>query len=96
MNGEDLFKMLTIYKYEIPAMHSFTLKIHRYFAVYHIGVQDGKPYMWALVDTNEPIIEEEFILVGTGFEVPDNVYRCGTFILESDDFVGHVFRKMEL
>lgn len=54
--------------------------------------QDGWPHVWAIVDDKkvEPI---EIIAWGTGWEVPDELMKCGYLGTESDEwgYVWHYF-----
>ncbi len=65
----------------------------RYADVIDISVQKGQPYMWALVDTDEPIVFRKFKLRGTGHDCEGfrDYNHVKSFMLNDDAFVGHVF-----
>lgn len=68
--------MSTIYKYEILPWSPITIPVgHRFLSV---GMQDGKPYVWALVDLSRPVVGVQLVMVGTGHNVDEG--RVGRFI----------------
>jgi len=56
-----------------------------------VGVQDGEPMVWALVETDNPPETIDLTIVGTGHALPAQAGRyVGTFQLP-EDMVFHVF-----
>lgn len=44
----------------------------------HVGMQDGWLCLWAEVDTDVPTSEREFVMVGTGYTVPESTSYVGS------------------
>lgn len=72
--------MKTIHKYPLQDFHALNIRDSngRMAVSMPIGavilalqIQDGTPTFWALVDSNEPMEQREFRLVGTGHPLPD-------------------------
>ena len=76
--------MKTIYKYNLSQ------PVHMPWGstVVKVGIQNGQCCIWALVDTNAPVEERRFVVVGTGSEIDDNMVYVGTMFEEP--FVWHV------
>ena len=82
---------MQVWKVEITAGSGVTL-LPRGAKPLSIHVQRGTPYLWLLVDPAAPKEEREFIIVGTGQDVPDGVGDfVGTFLVAGDSLVFHVF-----
>ncbi|MFH7600597.1 hypothetical protein WDV06_36700 [Streptomyces racemochromogenes] len=80
-------------------IHKFTLmvgqntvrsegRIHR---VLHVAFQGDKLCLWAEVDTDDSAQLNHFHVVGTGFNVPNNVARHIGSVVE-DPYVWHVYQ----
>lgn len=63
--------------------------------ILHIDYQDGQIQIWALVDPNEPIIEQRtFFIVGTGSLLPDTPTPLTHLTtLKSGPFIWHIFEQ---
>lgn len=65
--------------------------------ILHLGVQDEKPVLWAIVDTDsKKKVNVRLDTFPTGIELPDgkdNIVRhyLGTYQIKDPYFVGHVF-----
>jgi len=98
----------SVYKYEIPIQDNFTLDMPAGAQVLHVDVQTQKvisegahlpvaretPYLWALVNTDDPVMKAyNFRLVGTGHAVENrnNLEHVGTFLLQGGGLVFHLF-----
>jgi hypothetical protein len=69
-----------VWKFEIPAQPSFTLDMRLGARVLSVQLQDGKPMLWALVDTSQPERTFAFRSVPTGLEFdPTGLTFAGTF-----------------
>lgn len=84
--------MRTIYKYPIPIIDDFTLDLPGGARILDVQIQDGKPCIWAIVDTELPPIRRWFRLAGTGHPL-DKVHliHVGTFQLKGGALVFHLF-----
>jgi hypothetical protein len=78
--------MKTIYKYNLSLPGSKAMPLGS--TIVKVGIQNGQCCIWALVDTNAPIEERRFVIVGTGHELDDNMVYVGTVFEEP--FVWHV------
>ncbi len=91
--------MKTVYKYPIPIMDDFEIKIHRVIKILHVDVQDEQPCIWALVESDSPLSFRQFSLRGTGHScdgleltgLQKNCDYVGTFIMQNGAFVFHLF-----
>ena len=80
------------FKYVVYSEYGYTgkqvVKMHKNAAIIHAASQNGQPCIWATVNEEEPIIEREFEIIGTGWDVPLKTYigtaHCG-------EFVWHIF-----
>jgi hypothetical protein len=76
--------MKTIYKYTLDgAVH-----MPQGSTVVQVGVQFGLYCIWATVDTDAPVEERFFVVVGTGSELSDNMVHVGTVF--ENPFVWHI------
>jgi hypothetical protein len=85
--------METIWKYEFYVRDMFDLHIPFGGTILDVQVQGNTPFMWVLVDTNQPLVRRRFRIFGTGnpFDL-DNDYGwgyVGTF--QVPPFVWHLF-----
>jgi hypothetical protein len=82
--------MKTIYKYPIDASLA-ALEMHSGAIPLTVQLQDGRPYLWALVDTEQPKELRDFEIYGTGHPIDTNIFSyVGTFQM-SDGLVFHFF-----
>lgn len=91
--------MKTVYKYKlldpaIGAVDRGLLHMHP-GPILKVDSQNDNVCIWALVDTKKPAVPRQFILVGTGFEVPSGVEYIGTAQLYGGALVLHVFEEPE-
>ena len=54
----------------------------------HVGIQNGVFCVWALGDTEDPMVERSFTVVGTGWELDEFHIHLGTVF--QDAFVWHI------
>ena len=81
--------MKTIFKYPLDTRYS--LLIPKDAEVLTVQVQNGHPYIWALIDTDKPEEYRTFYLYATGAPIDTgskNTY-IGTY--QSDGYVWHLF-----
>jgi hypothetical protein len=76
--------MKTIYKYTLDE----PVHIPKGSTVVQVGIQDGLYCIWAVVDTDAPLEERHFVVVGTGRELTTNMVHVGTVF--EDPFVWHI------
>ncbi len=87
-----------IYKYPIGVDDTFSLRMHRGARVLCVQLQrapetGGDLCVWAMVDTDAPLVERTFALRGTGHDCTGlgDKPHVGTFQLAGGAFVGHLF-----
>lgn len=58
-----------------------------------VQLQDGVPFIWALVDEKAARVKREIEIFGTGYDVPPVTRKyIGTF--QESGFVWHVFERL--
>jgi len=90
--------MKAIWKYEISPALQTEVSLPRGAEWLHVAVQNGKPYVWALADDDEPLTEVRALLLfqtGERFDTPPDADYIGSFhvpdALINGEFVGHVW-----
>lgn len=94
--------MRAVHKYQLPLLNSFTLAMPEGAEVVHVGVQNGKPVLFAMVDLNASTSDRLFWMFASGQSVPEQVgplsvgRYLGTILTDSpvgnpNGFVGHLF-----
>lgn len=83
---------IRVFKYPLPVDDYVAITMPAAAEVLTVQVQNGRPYLWAKVDTRRPAVTHGFYVVGTGhpFPVLARAY-VGTFQLEGGGLVFHVF-----
>lgn len=73
-----------IFKYQMPIMERFTMRLPRGAEVIRVADQGGLFWLWAVVDTNAPDEDRHFVAVKCGANVPDGNLRyigfCAIFV----------------
>ena len=60
--------MKTIHKYSLDTTHEDKIKVMmpRVAQIVMVGSQNGQPFLWAIVDTEHPLVERRYRLIATG------------------------------
>ena len=85
--------MLTMLQYPV-GIHQFAIQMHAGAAVVSVGMQEGKPYLWALSDKTAPLVEHRVVTLQTGEDAPEEIGDClfvGTFQSPSGKLSFHLF-----
>ena len=85
--------MNKIYKYRLPR-DGQVIKVDDYVIEWlHVGIQDGVPPAWAVVDVDMPKGKRTWQVVawGTGWELPDEVWTDCDYIGTCEDDYGYVW-----
>ena len=85
--------MNKIYKYRLPR-DGQVIKVDDYVIEWlHVGIQDGVPTAWAVVDVDMPKGKRTWQVVawGTGWELPDEVWINCDYIGTCEDDYGYVW-----
>lgn len=94
--------MRAIYKYKfvegiIPTMHHISM--HSGASILKIDRQRSEYCIWAIVDTDAPIVSRKISLLGTGWEIEDQDISSKNYIgscqIEDENFVWHFFDSGE-
>jgi hypothetical protein len=80
--------MKTIYKYTVRRSCN-KIAIPKGASILSVNMQGADCCMWALVDSNAETEEREFEIVGTGWQLYDNLSYVGT-CFANDGFVWHI------
>ena len=86
--------MKTIWKYTILISDVFSLELPQGAKILTVQEQYGKPQIWVLVNSDNPLETRIFRLVGTGhpIEIEDSKLEyIGTFQVAGGSFIGHLF-----
>jgi hypothetical protein len=86
--------MKTIYKYPIPYGSTDTYtEMPNGARILAVQMQNGKPYVWAIVETTMEVVGRRFVLYGTGHALDD---YYGTYIgtFQDGPFVWHLFERI--
>ncbi len=59
--------------------------------VVHTAVMNEQPSIWVITDSRMDIVSREFIILGTGIEIPDHYSYTGTAF--QHPYVWHVFER---
>ena len=86
----------TIYKYPLDVTDKTQLDLPINAEILCVQVQRNVPCLWALVNTNERILETVTIeTFGSGHPYTDGKRKyIGTYQLYNGEFVGHVFQRL--
>ena len=68
--------MKTIHKYELGSIGA---KMPAGARVLHCAVQGDLHCIWALVDTDQELVQRKFEVIGTGWDVEDNMTYVATY-----------------
>jgi hypothetical protein len=81
--------MRTVYKYKLD-LGTTTVELPENAEILTVGKEPRGNYsLWAIVDTTAPLVKKEFIILGTGHEIPNNAWYIKSF--RDGAFVWHVF-----
>lgn len=89
--------MKAIYKYRLPFQEKATVPMPEGANIIRIAGLDGALWLWATVDTQNPLVDREFSLFKTGGEMPDNIEEysylgCGAIFVQME-LMMYVFEK---
>ncbi len=84
--------MRTVRKYPVNEhVNEFFIEIPKGAEILTLQVQSDQPMIWALVDTEETMVQRKFIIVGTGQPFKDSLLTRYTGTYQQGRFVWHVF-----
>lgn len=88
-----------IFKYSIGGAGSRRVAMPGAAKVLSVQTQHDSLFAWALVDDNRDAREYEFLVLGTGHKLPDDIHRyayAGTVQMDGGALVWHVFTNAEV
>jgi hypothetical protein len=88
--------MLTIHKYDL-IKDAGRIEIPAEAEILSIQLQNGKPFLWAKVDTDFYLSDRRFVCYGTGWELLENsTQESEIFIATVQDNIGLVWHWFEV
>lgn len=85
-----------VFKYALPLVGRFTLRLPAGSTLLHVGAQKNEPVLWAAVNGDPPAAHETVHLVATVTGSPDDrlggAEYVGTVLLDKGEYVVHYFR----
>jgi len=82
--------MQAVWKFELHPYAPVTMPVGA--KPLHVGVQADAICLWALVDPNAMLEKRNFVIVGTGHDLPEHAGKhLGTALLSGGSLVFHVF-----
>lgn len=89
--------MRVIYKYPFNLDQVQTIEMPEAAQILKIDLVNNEYYLWALVNTDEAIVERTIEIFGTGHEIPEGAaYRKYLGTVNNAPFIWHVFERIEL
>ena len=88
--------MKTIHKF--PLAPPFILNIPANAKILTVQAVDNMPFVWVELDTDEPYIKRNLMVVGTGHSFPKHVTKheyIGTFQVDGGEIIIHVYEEIE-
>ena len=84
-----------IWKWTLDTVEEQSLRLPQNAQILTIQLQNDKPQLWALVDTESPIVIRDFLTYYSGSAMPDGDFGqyVGTYQLDNGFLVFHVFEK---
>lgn len=94
---------MKIFKYEVPIKDNFfidcfTLDLPANSKILTFQAQNNKPFIWVLVDQDNPPVTRYFTINGTGYEIEypvlDALIYIGTIQMSNGALVWHLFEDV--
>ena len=83
---------MTIWKYKIEITDEQEIAVPEYFHPLTCQIQNGEPYIWAIVDNLKPLKYIKIYVYGTGNPIPEHLGNyLDTFQIYDGKLVFHVF-----
>lgn len=83
--------MKAIHKYQLGMAEKASVTMPQGAAIIRVDGIDGFLYLWAVVDTDAPMVRRDFLLFKTGAPMPDNIMVTHRYL-----GCGGIFVQMEL
>jgi hypothetical protein len=89
--AKDVRKGMTIHKYPISTADVQQIPMPSGARILTVQVQNAWPFLWALVDPEQPLENREIRIVGTGHPADGLTDYIGTVQISGGQLVFHVF-----
>ena len=85
--------MKTIHKYpiELDYDQKVIVMMPAVAKIVLIGSQGPQAFLWALVNSESPLVERQFRLIRTGQPIPGGYDHLGSFVLNNGESTCHLF-----
>lgn len=88
--------MVTIYKYPIALTEKIVVDMPKWSQILSFQVQGDTPCLWALIETDNSLVQRQFYVVGTGQNLDAlPITRLTQYIgtVQQGGFVWHLFER---
>ncbi len=88
---------IKIFKYEVPIQDSIIIDLPVDSKILSFQIQNGKPYIWALVDPDELLVSRYFTIIPTGAEIEylsEILVYIGTVQMACGAMIFHLFEDI--
>lgn len=85
--------MSRIYEYQLEPRMVAAITVPKHARVLTVQMRRDVPCMWVLADPNAELIQRQFLIAGTGFDLPPSMWRQWTYhgTFQTGELVLHVF-----
>ena len=83
----------TIHKYSLDTTHAdrIAVMMPRVAKIVMVGSQHGQPFLWAIVDSESPLVERHYRLIATGQPIPGGHEHVASFTRNNGESTWHLF-----
>jgi hypothetical protein len=84
----------TIHKYPLDTDNEdkITVMMPRVAKIVMVGSQNGEPFLWAIVDSESPLIARHYRLIATGEPIPGGHTHVASFTRNNGESTWHLFQ----
>ena len=85
--------MKTIHKYSLDTTSAgkITVMMPLLAKIVMVGSQNGQPFLWAIVETESPLIARHYRLIATGQPIPGGYEHVASFTRNNGESSWHLF-----
>ena len=88
--------MKKICKYSLENWNHQKIMIPEKYKILYVDIQYEVPCIWAEVIIENDKIEENFTIVSTKQDVPDNSIHIGSFqMIDMESFIFHIYKEVK-
>ena len=84
---------MKIYKYVLKLAENQAVNIHNNYKLLDIQIQNGCICLWAIVNANEPMVNVDIVMCGTGHELTESKKLNYISTVQQDSYVWHFFER---